>query len=383
MQFVFTNSGSIEDTKAGLVKLSAKMMSEGTKKDGSEAFADALEAKAIHISASAGKETFVLELSCLKEQLDEALGFYSALLLDPNLTDDVLAKVKKTTIGSLSRKENDYDYVAANELKAILFEGTVLANPSAGTPKSIESITLSDVKTFLQTHLVRSRLIVVAGGDIEPKSFSAKIVPIINALQEGKSSEVNNYAIRKTPTEKKLFRDVEQAYIYFGSPYHMSDDSKEAYKAKVAMYILGAGGFGSRLMEEIRVKRGLAYSAYGRVDITKSSSYFNGYLQTKIDSLEEAQKTVKEVIATFVKEGVTQEELEQTKKFLLGSEPLRVETMSQRLNRTFMEFYKGEELGYAQRELELIQSLTLDTLNSFIKHHTELNELSFAIVTKE
>jgi predicted Zn-dependent peptidase len=359
------------------------MMSEGTKKDGSEAFADALEAKAIHISASAGKETFVLELSCLKEQLDEALGFYSALLLDPNLTDDVLAKVKKTTIGSLSRKENDYDYVAANELKAILFEGTVLANPSAGTPKSIESITLSDIKTFLQAHLVRSRLIVVAGGDIEPKSFSAKIVPIINALEQGKSSDVSNYAIRKTPTEKKLLRDVEQAYIYFGSPYHMSDDSKEAYKAKVAMYILGAGGFGSRLMEEIRVKRGLAYSAYGRVDITKSSSYFNGYLQTKIDSLTEAQKTVKEVIATFVKEGVTQEELEQTKKFLLGSEPLRVETMSQRLNRTFMEFYKGEELGYAQRELELIQSLTLDTLNSFIKHHTELNELSFAIVTKE
>jgi len=107
-----------------------------------------------------------------------------------------------------------------------------------------------------------------------------------------------------------------------------------------------------------------------------------GYLQTKLDSLEVAQKSVKEVIAEFVKSGVTEDELEQTKKFLLGSEPLRAETMSQRLNRTFMEFYKGQELGHSQKELELIEKLTLKDLNEFIKSHKEILELSFAIVTK-
>jgi predicted Zn-dependent peptidase len=162
----------------------------------------------------------------------------------------------------------------------------------------------------------------------------------------------------------------------------MQVGDKEYYKARVATYILGTGGFGSRLMEEIRVKRGLAYSAYARVNVSVSHSVFSGYLQTKIESQKEAQTTVKEVIAKFVKSGVTQAELDQAKKFLLGSEPLRVETLSQRLSRTFLEYYKAHELGHSLKELELISKLSLDELNEFIKKHNEINDLSFAIVTQ-
>ncbi|MDO8453621.1 MAG: insulinase family protein, partial [Sulfurimonas sp.] len=145
MQFTFTNSGSVTDVKkAGLARLSAKVMSEGTKTLGSAAFAEALEAKAIHISASSGGETFVIEMSCLKEEFDEALHYFDALLRDPNLSDEALGKVKTMTLGSLSSKESDFDYVASNELKAILFKGTVLGQPSLGTIESVKSIELSD-----------------------------------------------------------------------------------------------------------------------------------------------------------------------------------------------------------------------------------------------
>jgi predicted Zn-dependent peptidase len=109
----------------------------------------------------------------------------------------------------------------------------------------------------------------------------------------------------------------------------------------------------------------------------------SGYLQTKLDSLEEAKTTVKQVIQKFVNQGVNESELEQTKKFLQGSEPLRVETMSQRLNRTFQEYYRWHDLGYSQKELEKIQNLKLKDLNSFIKQHKEILQMSFAIVTKE
>lgn len=383
MQFTFTNSGSITDTtKAGLAKLSAKIMGEGTKALGSNAFAEALESKAIHISASTGTETFVIEMSCLKEEFDEGLKYFQALLDDPNIAEETLSKAKTTTIGSLSAKENDFDYVASNELKSVLFDGTVLGSPAAGTIQSVKSIELSDVENFVKNNLVSSKLIVLIGGDVEIESAKAKIKKIIDTIPKGDASKVENYEVTKTPKESILKKETEQAYVYFGSPYHMSDDSKDNYKARVATYILGTGGFGSRLMEEIRVKRGLAYSTYANVNITKSSSYFNGYLQTKLESLEEAQKTVNEVIAKFVKNGVTKDELEDTKKFMLGSEPLRVETMSQRLNRTFMEFYKGQELGYSAKELAMIKELKLKDLNEFIKSHTEINELSYAIVTK-
>jgi len=383
MQFTFTNSGSVTDTKkAGLAKFSAKVMNEGTKKLGSSAFAQSLESRAIHIHASTGVETFVMEVGSLKEEFSNALTKFDSLLKDPNYTKESIEKVKTMTLGSLSRKENDFDYTASNELKAILFKDTVLAQPSNGTQKSIESIELKDVKKFVNSHLCKSNLIVVLGGDIEIEDAKKQIKKVIESLPKGESSEVKHYEVTKKPSQSILKKDTQQAYIYFGSPYNMDEGDEDYYKARVATFILGTGGFGSRLMEEIRVKKGLAYSAYARVSITKSSNYFTGYLQTKLDSLDEAQKTVNEVIANFVKNGVTKDELAQTKKFLLGSEPLRVETMSQRLNRTFMEYYKGYELGHSVKELEKIKNLKLKDLNQFIKKHIEINDLSYAIVTK-
>ena len=384
MQFIFTNAGSITDTnKAGLAKLSARVMNEGTKVLGSSAFAEELESKAIHISSSTGNETFVMEVGSLTENFDDALNYFDTLLKDPNITEDSLSKVKTTTIGALSRKENDFDYIASNELKAALFNGSVLANPSSGTIESIKSIELPDVKEFVEKNLVSSKLIVVLGGDIDLETTKKKIENIIKSMYRGRKTEVKNYSVIKEPKTSILKKETEQAYVYFGSPYNMKVDDEDYFKARVATFILGTGGFGSRLMEEIRVKRGLAYSAYARVSVTKSSSYLTGYLQTKLESMDEAKTTVKEVVAKFVKKGVTSEELEQTKKFLLGSEPLRVETMSQRLNRTFMDYYKGHKLGYSVQELKKIEKLKLKDLNAFIKEHTEILDMSFAIVTAD
>ncbi len=383
MQFIFKNGGTITDTtKAGLAKFSARIMSEGTKKLGSSAFAESLESKAIHISSSTGKETFVMELASLKEEFSEGLKKFASLLKDPNFSDEAMSKVKSTTMGSLSAKANDFDYVASNELKAVLFKGTPLANPASGTLESVKSIELDDVKAFIKEHLVSSRLIVVIGGDVDIQVAKSEIEKIINAMPKGKEAQQHHYDVAKKASESVLKKDTQQAYVYFGSPYNIKYDSKDYYKARVATFILGTGGFGSRLMEEIRVKKGLAYSAYARVSASKSSNFMTGYLQTKLDSLDEAKKTVKEVIAEFVKNGVTQEELDQTKKFLLGSEPLRVETMGQRLNRTFMEYYNGQELGHSIKELELVKELKLKDLNEYIKSHKEILEMSFAIVTK-
>ena len=382
MQFIFENGGSIADTKAGLAKFSARVMGEGTSKLGSSEFAHALESKAIHIASSTGKETYVMELGCLKEECDDGLKHFNSLLKDPNFSEEAISKVKTTTLGGLARKENDFDYIASTELKALLFEGNVLAQPSSGTVESVKSIEVDDVKKFIKSTLVSSRLIVVLGGDVDLKVVKEKISKVIETMTKGKSSKVKNYPVRESAKENVILKETEQAYIYFGFPYDVQVESEDYYKARVATFILGTGGFGSRLMEEIRVKKGLAYSAYARVHVSKSSSYMSGYLQTKLDSLDEAKKTVKEVVAEFVKNGVTKDELEQTKKFLLGSEPLRVETMSQRLNRTFMDYYKGHELDHSQKELELIKKLKLKDLNKFIKEHKEILDMSFAIVTK-
>ena len=120
-------------------------------------------------------------------------------------------------------------------------------------------------------------------------------------------------------------------------------------------------------MEEIRVKRGLAYSAYGYISINKSHSYFTGYLQTKLENEKEAKKLVSKIIKDFIKDGVTIEELESAKKFLLWSEPLRTETFSQRLNCAFNLFYKGLNQDYPQKELDLIEKFITWRFKSIYK----------------
>ena len=383
LQLVFQNSGYIQDkNKSGLVSLSSKLLNEGTKELGATKFAQELEENAISLATSNGFETFVIELSNLKEQSKKGIELLTALLKSPNYTQDTLNKLKTMQTGSLKRKENDFDYVANNQLKSVLFKGTTLENSAAGTIESISKIELKDIENFISQTVCLENLIIVAGGDFELKEFEKLVKPLLETLNVGKKAQLEEVNFISKKEEKVLIKDTQQAYIYFGSSFNINSKDEENYKAKVASFILGGSGFGSRLMEEIRVKRGLAYSAYGSISINKSHSYFNGYLQTKNETADEAKKLVGEIIEDFVKNGVTNDELSAAKNFLTGSEPLRSETLSQRLNRAFTLYYRGLEPNYSQKELEKIQNLELTDLNNYIKSHNEINNLTFSIVRK-
>lgn len=383
LQLVFQNSGYIQDKdKSGLASLSSQLLNEGTKKLGSTGFAQKLEENAISLHTSNGFETFVIELSNLKDVSSTSIDLLTKLIKSPNYSEDTLNKLKTLKIGALKRKENDFDYTAKNLLKSVLFKGTSLENPSSGTIESIEKINLKDIKTFINDTVNLNNLIIVAGGDFDYKEFKTLITPVLEALKPGVKRELEEVKFKSKKQEETLIKETEQAYIYFGSSYNITASDKDRYIAKVASFILGGSGFGSRLMEEIRVKRGLAYSAYGSVSINKSHTFFSGYLQTKNESAKEAQTLVTQLVKDFVKKGVTKDELKAAKNFLTGSEPLRNEVLSQRLNKAFTLYYRGLEQDYPQKELELIQNLKLENLNKFIASHEEINNLTFAIVRK-
>lgn len=383
LQLVFQNSGYIQDKdKSGLVNLSSSILNEGTKELGSSNFAQILDENAITIHSSNGFETFVIEVSSLKEQSKKAVSLLNDLLKSPNFTQSSLDKIKTIQTGYLKRKENDFDFIAQNQLKALLFKDTALENPSSGTIESISKIELKDIENFLSKTISLNNLIIVAGGNFTQKEIETLIKPILENLKIGEKSEVKKIDFKSQKSEKTLQRDTEQAYIYFGSSFNIDSKDEENYKAKVASFILGGSGFGSRLMEEIRVKRGLAYSAYGNISINKTHTYFSGYLQTKNETAKEAQELVSKLVDEFVETGVTQEELTAAKNFLLGSEPLRNETLAQRLNKSFTLYYRGLDQDYSKKELEKIQNLKLEDLNNYIKSHKEINNLTFSIVRR-
>jgi len=383
MQLIFKNSGSLSGQKDGLVKLTAKLLNEGTKKDGSTGFATKLENRAISLGVHAGKETFVVDLGSLKSEFKYGITLLKELLINPNYSEETLKKIKIQTIGSLKQKESDFDYISSLKMKGMLFPNTPLAKASLGTVESVNSIVLEDIKKHISEHIGLENAIIVMGGDMNQTEAKALAKEILALLPHVSTHEIPTM---KAVAQKKVQESIEkseQAYVYFGAPFDVAYDSNERYLAQVASFILGSSGFGSRLMEEIRVKRGLVYSVYSRFNINKTHTYFSGYLQTKIESGNEAVKSVQDVVELFLEKGVTQEELTSAQQFLLGSEPLRNETLSQRLNRAFQEYYTNRPLGASVENLKKIEAMTLKELNSFIFNHKEIANISFSVVTGE
>ncbi len=383
VQLVFSGSGSAYNGEfQGLAYLASLLLNEGTKELGGLKFASLLEQKAISLQVSSSQEFLEFDLSFLKDQEEEALKLLSMLLASPNLSQDALSKVKEKAIASLLSKESNFDYLASVGLSQILFKDTPLQFPLRGNLSSIQDISLKEIQTYLTSSLSLSRLNIVLGGDIDIDATLSKLAEFLSKLPVGEKAEFKAYGANGDSQTKIQYKPTEQAYVYFGSPFKLKNYKEEAYKAKVASFILGASGFGSRMMEEIRVKNGLAYSAYMRINLSKLATYASGHLQTKIANQNQSIELVKKVLKDFVKNGVTEEELEGAKKFLLGSEPLRNETLSQRLALAFNCFYLGLDLDYPKEELQMIEKLSLKELNDFIKSHQEILELSFSIVTK-
>jgi predicted Zn-dependent peptidase len=383
MQLVFQNAGHLSNTKDGLADMAAKLLNEGTAKDGSVGFATKLDAHAVEISAQVGRESFVIEVSALKSEFAYAVARLEELLKDPNYTEDALKQIKHQKIGWLMHKKSDFDYIAATTLRATLFKDSALGQPYDGTLESIETISLEEIKAFIASHLGYNNVIGVVGGDIAFEEANIYVSRVLSLLPKVTVKEEQTIAVSAKKETVLTAEDTQQAYIYFGAPFYFSYQEKDQYLAKIAEYLLGGAGFGSRLMEEIRVKRGLTYGAYASLRRTKPVSYLSGYLQTKLKTQDEAKDLVQQVVDDFVKEGITQKELDETKKFLLGSEPLRTETLSQRLNRAYDDYFYGRPLGFTQAQLKKIEAVTLDEINQFIASHTELSDITFSIVTQK
>ena len=383
IQLAFKNAGHLSNSIDGLASMSANLLNEGTKKEGSIGFATTLDARAVDIGVSVGRESFVIEVSSLKSEFPYAVERLKALLQDPNYSQEALNQIKHQKMGWLAQKQSDFDYIAGSELRAMLFEGSALARPYDGTLESINAITIEDIQGFITKNLGYNNLIAVVGGDISFDEAKGYIEQLAQLLPKVALKEVEKLKASEKKETKEKEEQTQQAYIYFGAPFDYAYDAPDQYKAKIAEYLLGGAGFGSRLMEEIRVKRGLTYGVYSSLQRTKTTSYLSGYMQTKLSTQKEAVDLIQEVVDSFVKEGITAKELEDTKKFLLGSEPLRTETLSQRLGRAYNDFYLGRALDFSKEQLKQIESVTLEEINAFITSHKELSNISFSIVTQK
>ena len=382
VQLVFKGAGGVSNGKnLGLSDITSSLLNEGTKALGVTKFSQKLEEKALSLSAGSGFETLSFTLSGMSAMQKDGIGFLKELLKNPNFTQKALDKVKESALVAILEKESDYDYQASRMLKSMLFKGSPLEFPLSGTQESIAKITLQEVEKFYYQYVNLNSLTLIVGGDMEFENIAQELKGALEALPQGKVASLKPIVANDGKQIRHSNKETQQAYIYFGAPLNVSNLQKELALIKVASFVLGGGGFGSRMMEEVRVKRGLAYSAVMRLSATNTQALAQGYLQTSLKNEKEAQKLVQEVVNAFVKNGITQEELQEAKRYLLGSEPLRNETLSQRLGTAFNNYYNGLPLDFNQQVLEEISRLTLEEVNRYIQAHKEIAKLSFAIIT--
>lgn len=383
MSLKFKNAGILIGKKDGLVNLTSMLLNEGTSKDGSVGFATKLENRAISLSAGMGTETFVIDLDSMRSEFPKGVKLLKELIIDPNYKKESLTKIKTQVKGRITSLESNFEYISRVELNKQLYPNNPLSRLTLGTKEDVQKISLIDIKKHIEKNLGKDNLFVVIGGDLshdEAKTYVKEVVSLFH------NNTPSSFKFTLPTSEAKVikhYKDTQQAYISFGSPLDIRFDTDKMYLANLASYILGEGGFGSRLMEEVRVKKGLAYSVNGSFSITQSSSSFSGALQTKNSSGDEAIKIVQSVVEDFVKNGVTQEELDLAKQFIVGSQPLRNEKLSSRLTRAGNEYYNNRALGEWKTELEKTKNVTVEELNAFIKSHPEITKLSFSVVTKK
>ncbi|MBX7490419.1 M16 family metallopeptidase [Helicobacter turcicus] len=384
VQLVFKGAGGVSNGKnLGLADITSTLLNEGTKSLGVTKFSAKLEEKALSLSVGSGLETLSFTLSGMQSMQKDGIGFLKDLLQNPNFTQVALDKVKENALIAILEKESDYDYQANRLLQSLLFKGTALEYPLNGTQDSIAKISLNDVEKFYKSYVNLESLILVVGGDVEFSVISKELEGALSKLPKGKKQEITKREANDSKAYKRMLKDTQQAYIYFGAPLKVENLQKELAYIKVASFVLGGGGFGSRMMEEVRVKRGLAYSAVMRLSATNRQFCALGYLQTSLKNEREAQKIVVEVVNDFVKNGITQEELDEAKRYLLGSEPLRNETLSQRLSTAYMNYYDGLPLDFNTQVLKEISALKLSDVNAYIKAHSEIKDLTFAVVSAD
>ncbi len=342
----------------GLAYLTAKGLLLGTTRQPAAALNQALDFMGASLEASASADYAVVSLRVLKKDLDRGFGLFLEALTRPAFPEEELQKEIKKILGGIQAAEENPETLAEKAFRQVLFGSHPYGHPVEGTKESVRKLTRDRVQKFFREWHRPNNAILAVVGDISPEEVKTRLVPLLTSWE---AKDIPPQPFQSTfqpgPQTRRIHREVTQASIIIGGP-GVERANPDYYALTVMNYILGGGGFGSRLMEEIRVKRGLAYSVASFFDSRKYQGSFQVILQTKNTSAQEAVKLVFEGLKRIREESVSPEDLQRAQKYLVGSFPMRFDTQGKLAGFLAQVEYYGLGLDYPQKYPKLIQSVT-------------------------
>jgi predicted Zn-dependent peptidase len=328
-------SGSVYDPvgKEGLAELTARVMrTGGTSEMTGSAVDEELEFLAAMVGVSMSRESGTASLSVLKKDLDAGLRIFSRILTAPVFEEDRLKLAKALKAEELKRIADDPQRLAFREFNRILYRNN--ARGRLPTPMSVKNIQREDLVSFHKRFFFPGNIMLSITGDITRDEAMSKIKQYLGDWR----SPGERITDAEQPTKQKghvyfLSKDVPQAVIIYGhlAPAGNTDDY---YPFEVLDFIVGGGGFNSRVFQEVRNNRGLAYSTgsfyHGRSDY----GVFGAYAMTKSESAADSLSLIRSILAEVKKSGVTSDEIERAKKSII--------------NRFIFSFLSADQISFQQ-----------------------------------
>ncbi len=376
------DSGSRRDPpgEEGLANLTAQGLLLGTSTYSVTAFREALDFMGASLTSWAGRDNTSLGLRVLKKDLDKGFDLFMEALTQPTFPQEEIQRQVENTLAAIQSAEDRPGEIARKAFQSTLFSDNPYGHPVEGTRESLSRITRGAVLQFHKTYYHANNAILAIVGDITIEEVRAKLIPRLSQWPMGKIPDEHfTSTFTEEPKTVKIDRNISQANLILGHK-GISRKNPDYYAATIMNYVLGGGGFGSRLFEEIRVKRGLAYSVASYFDTGKYPGSFQISLQTKNASAQEAISLLRQEMERIQREPVSEEELDKAKKYLIGSFPLRLDTQSKLARFITQIEYHGLGLDYCEKYPSYINAVTREDVLRVAKSYLHPGSAILVIV---
>jgi zinc protease len=376
------DSGSRRDLSGeeGLAYLTAKGLLHGTSRRTINQINEQLDFLGASLNSSSGRDYATLSLRVLKKDLEKGFDLFMEVLTRPIFPEEEIKREIEKTLAAIQSEEDQPEEVAEKAFLKALFLNSPYGHPVEGTKESVPKLNREEVLRFYRSYYRPNNAILTVVGDITGDEIRSKLIPILEKWSVAEIPKVPFVTtFEKEQKTVKINRPITQANIIIGNA-GVSRENPDFYALTVMNYILGGGGFASRLMEVIRNKRGLAYSVGSFFDPGKYPGSFQIVLQTKNPSAREAISLSLEQMERIQKELVSEKELEAAKKYLIGSFPMRLDTQGKLANFLSQVEYYGLGLDYPEKYPSLIRSVTREDVLRVAKKYLHPQKYVLVIV---
>ncbi len=355
--------GSAQDPpeKAGLANLVASLLDEGTTTRSATQIAGQIDFVGGNLAIKTEEDFTSASVRVLAKDTDLGFDLLADVLLRPAFAEAEVERIRTLILGEILSQKDEPGMVAGKAFNQLVFDGHPYRWPVNGTEDTVPGITPEEIRQFHAREYLPNQTILAIVGDITIKEARSLVAKHFGAWERG--SALPRSVSRATPIEKPVTKfiekDLTQATIMLGH-LGISRTNPDYYAVSVMNYILGAGGFSSRLMESIRDKQGLAYGVMSSFEANLMPGAFAVSLQTRNETANQALAAVLSELKGIRETPVSDQELADAKAYLIGSFPLRLDT-TQKLAQvlSLVEFF-GLGLDYFTHYPRWIEQVTKD-----------------------